>query len=469
MQNDIRIHLAANEQQQSDIEIKHASALQKRFQANLAAFARCIPNIANTIQTRGLISKSIFVDKNGCTNIVDVASGTSFYHFDVDNEIAKQCEQLSLHSVLLDVQANSASTPKYLNSFDDFTRYTNTLNEQLLSSQIDALVVFGLGKATHVQALIEQSQAPHVLIYEHNWEYFLCSLYCTDWYLILEQAERHQRQLYFQVGQSEFSLQEDIAELIEVFDVRNTLFFKHYKFQEWIPAWTPSFCVSNWQRASSDSERFTANFENIATTYKDYQSEVWEPIVHRQTGQVNLFNKKHNTIHMTEQVRTQAEAICTHFKRYPNQDGLIFGYESDKLKHYLHNTFIRRANTILINQKNEKGALPEQVKALILFGIENGYVLESLLDSTEIDNVFLCEPNPDFFYASMFAIDWAKILQNIDENEKRIYLNVGEAGTAIYTDLNKQFLTVGAHLLADAYFFQTYENQIGRQWSFTRQ
>ena len=497
MQNDIRIHLAANEQQQSDIEIKHASALQKRFQANLAAFARCIPNIANTIQTRGLISKSIFVDKNGCTNIVDVASGTSFYHFDVDNEIAKQCEQLSLHSVLLDVQANSASTPKYLNSFDDFTRYTNTLNEQLLSSQIDALVVFGLGKATHVQALIEQSQAPHVLIYEHNWEYFLCSLYCTDWYLILEQAERHQRQLYFQVGQSEFSLQEDIAELIEVFDVRNTLFFKHYNeshfdivmrelrggnlsilqqanypeqstpFQEWIPAWTPSFCISDWQRASSDSERFTANFEafekyfeNIATTYKDYQSEVWEPIVHRQTGQVNLFNKKHNTIHMTEQVRTQAEAICTHFKRYPNQDGLIFGYESDKLKHYLHNTFIRRANTILINQKNEKGALPEQVKALILFGIENGYVLESLLDSTEIDNVFLCEPNPDFFYASMFAIDWAKILQNIDENEKRIYLNVGEAGTAIYTDLNKQFLTVGAHLLADAYFFQTYENQI---------
>jgi membrane carboxypeptidase/penicillin-binding protein PbpC len=40
MQNDIRLHLAKNEQQQSDIESTLAKQLQTRFEQNVRAFVR---------------------------------------------------------------------------------------------------------------------------------------------------------------------------------------------------------------------------------------------------------------------------------------------------------------------------------------------------------------------------------------------------------------------------------------------
>jgi len=37
---------------------------------------------------------------------------------------------------------------------------------------------------------------------------------------------------------------------------------------------------------------------------------------------------------------------------------------------------------------------------------------------------------------------------------------VGEAGSALFSDINSQFLVAGPHLLADTYFFQSYDNDV---------
>ncbi|WP_371192681.1 6-hydroxymethylpterin diphosphokinase MptE-like protein [Glaciecola sp. SC05] len=496
MHNDIRLHLANNEKQQSDIESQLATALQQRFEANIKAFARHIPSLAEKLQQKPLSSTSIFVDKNSQTNIVDVRSGKSFYHFNVDDEINKQCDNLAAHCALVDMPGNSQKSVNRIKTFSEFAAFSQQLNARLAEPKVDALVIFGIGKGHHIPLLLDKVDSENVVIYEPSWERFFCSLYCTDWYVILEQAAQHSRRLFLQIEQNAASLHQDLNELVSAFDVRRILFYKHYNeasfdivmqelragntsvlkhpcpeghehgFQHWVPAWTPSLVLSDWQELSTNSETYIKNFAaferyfpNIHQKFADYQALVWQAIVHRHSGQVNLFNINTCTIHTIEDVTLHAQAIAAHCRRYPNQDGLIFGYESDKLKHYLHNTFIRRANTILINQKDEKGELPEHIKSLILFGLEAGYTFEALLESTQIDNLFICEPNPDFFYASLFAIDWAGILKSIDDSESRLYLNVGEAGSALFTDINSQFLAAGPHLLADTYFFQTYENE----------
>jgi hypothetical protein len=494
MQNDIRLHLANNEKQQSDIESQVAASLTQRFDANIKAFSRHMPSLVDKCK-QPLQNTSIFVDKNGETNLVDVFTGKTFYHFNVDTEIAKQCGNLSAHAALVDVQDSRQKSVNMLTSFEDFTDYSYKLNCQIKNTAIDALVIFGIGKGHHIPLLLAQIDTPNIVIYEPSWEQFCCSLFCTDWDQILGQAAQSSRRIFLQIEKNAAALHLDLDELIAAFNIRNTLFYKHYNeptfdivmhelrtgnsrvlkhaidqqpassFDNWVPAWTPSVVLADWQCVASSDIRFLKNFEafekyfpNICEKFINYQPKAWKPIVNKLTGQINLFNINSCTVHTIEDVNYQAESVAEHFKRYPNQDGLIFGYDGDKLKHYLHNTFIRRANTILINQKDEKAELSEHIKSLILFGLEAGYTFEAILENTEIDHLFICEPNPDFFYASLFAIDWAGILKKIDDNQQRLYLNVGEAGSALYSDISSQFLAAGAHLLADTYFFQVYEN-----------
>lgn len=504
MQNDIRLHLAHNEQQQSDIESKLAHTLQESFERNIQAFLNHIPSLGQRLEQSPLSTTSIFVDKRAQTNIVDVHTGKTFYHFNVDAEIEKQCDNWATHSVLVKlpkqeqdpVEANSQKSVNAIKDFKDFASRTTALDKQLAHCNVDAMVVLGIGKGHHLPILLSKAQCKNIVIYEPSWERFQCSLYCTNWHHIFTQAAASQTRIFLQVEQNASALHADLAELQSAFEIQTALVFKHYNepsfdalmhqlraantslltlpvqqdstlgFENCLPHWTPSFAPADWQPVTKEHARFKNNlaafkryFGDIHDKFCGYEANAWEPIEHRKTKAINLYNRYSGVIHCIEDAKLHATAIAGHCKRYPNQDGLIFGYESDKLKHYLHNTFIRRANTILANQTNQKGELPQNIKSLILFGLETGYALQTLLEDTNIDNLFICEPNPDFFYASLFAINWASLLHNIDDDEKRIYLNIGEAGSALFTDINSQFLAAGPHLLADTYFFQGYENQ----------
>ena len=89
-----------------------------------------------------------------------------------------------------------------------------------------------------------------------------------------------------------------------------------------------------------------------------------------------------------------------------------------------------------------QGALPSVIKSLIIFGLGQGVQLEKLLDEYDVEKLFLVEPNRDFFYASLFSIDWSAILQKIDEREGRLYLNIGDDGTHLVKDILRQFQTI---------------------------
>ncbi|MFB1034847.1 MAG: DUF115 domain-containing protein, partial [Sinobacterium sp.] len=106
----------------------------------------------------------------------------------------------------------------------------------------------------------------------------------------------------------------------------------------------------------------------------------------------------------------------------------------------------------------EVGALPDKVPSIIMFGLGVGYQLEKLLDEHTVEKLFICEPNPDFFYASLFAIDWQAIFETVEKSESRIYLNIGDDGTNLFRDLLSQFYAIGPYILNSTYFYQSYYN-----------
>lgn len=498
MLNDIRLHLHSNEETQIALEKEQADKLQQQFITNQAAFAQHIPNIAASILTHISSQFSIFVDRKGQVNIIDIASGNTFYGFDVDEEITKQVDNWSVHSAVIDLQnLDSQNTVNPSRSFEDFVRYTQTAEKSKHRCDIDTLIIMGIGKGRHIDDLIDASDAQNIIIYEPNWELFYCSLYCSDWHQILAKAAIANKHIFLQLGNDASNLCDDLAELRSAFEVRYLWFFKHYNhqsfdtvlhclrhneyyllevpilldesadFKDYLVPWTPSFDPSQWQDVAPNSSilennlrAFEQYFPSLFLQFKDYQYRHWQPIINRQSGEVNLFHLRSSTVLNAESAKANAHALARHFQRYPNRDGLIFGYEQDKLKHYLHNIFVRRTATVLRAHNDKVGELPENIKAMIFFGIESGYTIASLLQTNSIDCLILCEPNPDFFYASLFAINWADILKSVDEAEQRIYINIGEAGAHLFSDLNRQFVNIGPYILNETYFLQGYANKL---------
>ncbi|WP_395344359.1 6-hydroxymethylpterin diphosphokinase MptE-like protein [Ningiella sp. W23] len=516
MHNDIRLHLAKNEKKQSQSEAKIAQKVQQTFDANVKAFKQFIPNIAAEIAKSQSLDCSIMVDQNGDINIVDVKTGITFYHFDVDTEIDKQVENLGLHSALVNWPKTGTQNTEIngidvkmdaIDGFDRFKSYAESSDTLIQHSlPIDSLVVFGIGKGRHLLPLIKQTSAQYIVLYEPSWDLFFCSLYCCDWREILHYAQQNQARLFIQFDKNARYLYQDLRELSAAFSLNKILFYKHYNepsfdaimlalrlgntnvlnyecvpdenvaFNEWVGHWTSSLKPSKWscvQSASSDNSSTLTNckqtykknlkafhkyFPDLAKQFSEYQSKIWHPVVHVESGQINLFNQHTCTFISIEEAKRAGRTLARHFKRYPNQDSIVFGYDSDKQKHYLHNIFIRRTATLLGAQQYEKGKLPQKVSSLILFGVETGYALEALYEKHQITNAFICEPNPDFFFASMYAVDWAKIIKRVDKQKGRIYLNVGEAGSQLFSDINNQFMQIGPHLLAESYFFQSYYN-----------
>jgi hypothetical protein len=498
MLNDIRLHLDSNEETQIALEKEQADKLQQQFVANQAAFSQHIPTIAATIVNHLSSQYSIFVDRKGQINIIDIASGNTFYGFDVDEEITKQVDNWAAHSAIIDLQnLDSQKTVNPRQSFDEFVRYAKALENTKQTHLIDTLVIMGVGKGRHIHDLIEASDAQNIVIYEPNSELFYCSLYCTDWHQILAKAAIANKRIFLQLGMDASNFCEDLKELKSAFKVRHLWFFKHYNhksfdsilnnlrhqeyylldrpllveepsdFKDYLVPWTPSLDLSQWQSVCPNSlylqenlSAFEHYFPSVYLQFKDYEYKHWQPIRHRLSGEVNLFHLRSATLLNAESARQNGQALAKHFQRYPNRDGLIFGYEQDKLKHYLHNVFVRRTATVLRAQNDEVGELPKDIKALIFFGIESGYTIESLIQTNTIDCLILCEPNADFFYASLFAISWADILQRVDEAEQRMYINIGEAGAHLFSDLNRQFVNIGPYILNDTYFLQGYQNKL---------
>ncbi|MFT5713273.1 MAG: hypothetical protein ACI9DQ_001685 [Glaciecola sp.] len=112
----------------------------------------------------------------------------------------------------------------------------------------------------------------------------------------------------------------------------------------------------------------------------------------------------------------------------------------------------------MLKAEDEAGFLPETIKSLILFGLGAGYQLESLFENKELEKLFICEPNRDFFYASLFAIDWAKILEKVDESGANLYINIGDDGTHLFRDLLAQFYNIGPYVLSQTFFYRGYYN-----------
>jgi hypothetical protein len=498
MLKNIRLHIEKDEQKQTELDEKLAGHILTTHNSNLNAFQRYIPSLLPYVKNTDLANHSIFINKYGENNIVDYGMGRTFYGFHPEKEVLEQLSRVEQHcpEIIFEApQSNHGDDTCQASSIEELPSVKLRNQQQAMPYEIECLVVLGCGLGIHLSHLLKQHKIKNLLIYEPELQYFQCSVMTTSWQDIFTLAKVHNTAIFLQLEKDGRDLIKDANELIEHCAISSFHIYKHYNHQvfdslykdlcerswseiedsgfklkskesylDFLPSWTPNIDLANHSLLAAPNDKLANNlksfkkfFPEIYKEYKDYTPKKWLPVANA-SGEVNLV--KIDSLHSWygESPKHDCTLNFENFNEQPNKDGLVLGYRGTKLAHYIHYQFVKETEELLKQAEEEVGVLPENVPSIIMFGLGVGYQLEKLLDEHTVEKLFICEPNPDFFYASLFAIDWQAIFETVEESETRIYLNIGDDGTNLFRDLLSQFYAIGPYILNSTYFYQSYYN-----------
>ncbi|WP_100655840.1 6-hydroxymethylpterin diphosphokinase MptE-like protein [Alteromonas flava] len=484
----IQFHIDQDNTRQQAHEQAFAAQIETLYRRNRRAFEQSIPGIKHELESGAPERMSLFVNKSGEANIVDYTNGRTLYGEAPLAESVLHVDGFRRNAlkVVLNEQDKGHSEPlEWLK------------HRQPLPDKVNVLIVLGIGLGHALEHLLQQHDVSHVVIYEPSRDYFKCANFVKDWRALLALCQRKSTALYFQIGKNGANLLDDIAELSQATSFNEFYIYKHYNtpvfdaichqlvsrpwpdlvktrfkfqqhygFNDCCPTWTPAPIVAELAAFDRSFELFKSNiaafqeyFPDIAKQFRDYSPVNWFP-VRQSYSSFNLLNNKSQALYFDSDATDIAAQEFEFFSRYPNKNGLILGYTGEKLKHYHHYQFVIKTEALIESVEEEVAELPEQVKSFILFGMSNAHVLQELLAKHEVEKLFICEPSLDLFYASLFNLDWAALLHQLNEQNRHVYINVGDDGSNLTKDLIKQFYSLGPYLLAQTYIYQGYANEL---------
>lgn len=502
MLKNIRLHIEKDDEKQEALEAKLAATLQTVHKDNINAFQRNIPSLMPYINQTQSQNLSIFCNKLGHFNFVDYGLGRVLYGFNPEQDAQKQVDAFLQHGHFVPLateqktetspQTHTNVVPELLSSLPKLQQYLST---PPVPNRVDCLVILGIGMGHHVKALLAACQPKFVILYEPEDQYFSASSLVFDWKSVLSYAKKHDITLFFMVEKDGRDLVADIQELHEHYPFFGFYLYKHYNhpiftsiqkqltdnswesvknngfhFEMSVDAnhytqiFSDTTSLEQYQPVNTSNELYQKNlkafetfFPDIAKQFKGYEPKVWLP-VQTPEGDINLVNKDNLVCWYSDSPKNDCLTNFQGFSEQPNKDGLILGYKGKKLAHYMHYKFVKQTEELIEAVEDEEGVLPQNIQSMIMFGLGVGYQLEALTEQHSLEKLFLCEPNPDFFHASLFAIDWKKVFKAIDEEKGKLYINIGDDGTNLFRDLLNQFYSIGPYILNNTFFYQSYYN-----------
>lgn len=494
MLKNILFHLDEDDIRQSRLEQAAADNIQNLQRINLNAFQRSIPGVYQQLTKSETHSAAIFCNKHGELNIVDHKNARVLYGEMPQQEVATQCAQF-LERPLRVPLGEERSKGDCADPVIDSSLARKMSEAKLLPEKVSVMVVLGVGLGFHIKALLESVDIEHLIIYEPNTAYFRCSVLATSWQDCLHIAREKQTGIYLQLGKDARDLAADIDELSQNVSFDHFYLYKHYHhpvfnqlvdavagkswetFSRWalnikqldnvddqVPFWTYPVQLPEWSSGNLDQQRFEKNLESLKNYFPDLYSEFcdyspkkWVPLANND-GDVNIFHTKTVAPLYGPDPDEECKASIDGFSVRPNKDGLVLGYKGRKLKRYFHYQLVEDVEDVLDGLQESHGSLPETIKSMIIFGLGVGYQLPYLLANHDVQKLFICEPNRDYFYASLFAVDWQDVFETVDQSGGRLYINIGDDGRHLLNDLLTQFHSIGPYVLANTYFYQGYYN-----------
>jgi len=180
------------------------------------------------------------------------------------------------------------------------------------------------------------------------------------------------------------------------------------------------------------TERYLKNMALFASV----MPHIYDEFVHFQPtkkhiymeacGDLNLFREDIAAPLFSQQPRAQSERKILSSLASPNKTFLNL----DKTDNHpsRHVFYSNKMMDVMAEQKKgleKQKELPAFVGSAVFFGIELGYQLEAFLACQDVKHLYLYECDLDYFYYSLFAIDWQPILEAFNSDGRTIHFFLG--------------------------------------------
>ncbi|RBP82422.1 DUF115 domain-containing protein [Marinomonas rhizomae] len=170
---------------------------------------------------------------------------------------------------------------------------------------------------------------------------------------------------------------------------------------------------------------FSQVMPHIFESFQNYQPQK-RHIYMEKSGELNLYREDVGVPLFSTEPKAQAAKKIARALTVPNKTLLNLERTENHPSRHVHysNKILDQVALQSKGLKPQEG-WPEFAGSAILFGIEFGYQLELLLAEREIKHLYLYECDLDFFYYSLFAIEWQSILETYNRDGRTIHFFLG--------------------------------------------
>ncbi|MEW5681720.1 MAG: 6-hydroxymethylpterin diphosphokinase MptE-like protein [Pseudomonadota bacterium] len=482
----INYQLDTDDTRQAKLERDISAQINQRFKANMSAFAQHIPSVVPMIEQHAIQQYSVFCTRQGELNIVDFATGRVWYSETPFAEVADEVQSFCAQAPYIDLSVDKAAG-------------NNSWPTEPLPARIDLVMMFGLGLGYQLNELLQNARVKYLIVYEPSLDTLLCSVQANDWAELFETASALGTQVFLQLGNDGSSVQDDLAELLQVQNIQRVYLYRHRfhpvmdKVLEFLQKNTgqpeqlfnashqftayDSFydyvsernanvlgnqqqqnCQHNTELYEKNLDALKKYYPSVHKVIAQHDSSHWRLVIDSNQNK-NLYHSERNAL-FYDDVDSDSSQLVDYFYRHPFKDDVILGQKTGrKLSSFLHFQYVEKLQPVISKIYAEAKQLPDTINSLIIFGIGLGKHIELISQQKTIENLYICEPNLDFFKASLYVTDWTALFEKAEHDDTRIYLNLGGDGSEYFYDLMAQFYKVGAYSIADTYMLSAYYNE----------
>ena len=206
-------------------------------------------------------------------------------------------------------------------------------------------------------------------------------------------------------------------------------------------------------RFGASMEAFKKYLPDVYESFKDYRPKKALQFFCAENGEPNLMfpdeggRMFYDTNEPAEETGRQVQELLDSerllgtvgVRQYDPYGQITIRYANQMLK---ASEDIINSQPKLVYSPSELGGVPN----LIVLGIGLGYPLSEILSRIEVGSLIAIEPDPDVFYASLYACDWTGILGFIEKSGMGFKLIVGRSGDELEVLLKEFYMTHGEFL-----------------------
>lgn len=240
-----KLHTKVMQQQRENIFAANAN---DRFEKNIICFEKYYPEIAKEIKNFKVRNDfCIHVTTSGHGNFFIKEKNAPLYSGNPIEQVEKQVDLAVARPTFTlteythyptdskDTRIHIEYMKKLGKKLTDIKESTELLEMQSLPSRFPSVIIFGVGLGYHIPLLFNKTQFDYGFIIEPDFEQFFASLFCTNWYEVIEKIDSQGGCLFLFLGMKADNLVADLKKVTEnigAFSIVRSFCYQHSPMPE---------------------------------------------------------------------------------------------------------------------------------------------------------------------------------------------------------------------------------------------